>query len=142
MSLIKSLLRHLLADALILIVLLAASLVLPVAGFWMCRSELGGTVFFFAAPWTCAVWSLLIVQLGGSRFWRGRAQVLAWRAAHGGYLHTILRGTGWMFFGLLASYGCELAAVFLLPPSPASRDLFPLFAYAPALLALRSAARG
>ena len=139
---IRTLLRHLLVDFLILVVLLAASLVLPVAGFWMCRSEIGGTVFFFAAPWTCAVWSLLIVQLGGSRFWRGRAHVLAWRAAHGGYLHTILRGTGWMLFGLLASYCCELAAVFLLPPSRAVRDLFPLFAYAPALLALWSAARG
>jgi hypothetical protein len=139
---LRSLLKSLLKDLLIAVVLLAASLVLPVAGFWMCRSAIGGTVFFFAAPWTCAVWSLLIVQLGGSRFWRGRAHVLAWRVAHGGYVHTILRGTGWMFFGLLASYCCELAAVFLMPPSPASRDLFPLFAYAPALLALWSAARG
>lgn len=139
---LRRLLLSLLKDLLIIIALLAASLVLPAAGFWMCRTEIGGTVFFFAAPWTCAVWSLLIVQLGGSRFWRGRAHVLAWRAAHGGYLHTILRGTGWMFFGLFASYGCELAAVFLLPPSPASRDLFPLFAHAPVLLGLRSAARG
>lgn len=88
-------LRSLLKDFLIMVALLAASLVLPVAGFWMCRSEIG-----------------------------------------------ILRGTGWMFFGLLASYGWELAVVFLLPPSRASRDLFPRFAYAPALLALWSAALG
>ena len=86
--------------------------------------------------------SLLIVQLGGSRFWRGRAHVLAWRAAHGGYLHTILRGTGWMFFGLLASYGCELAAVFLLPPSPTVCHLFPVFTYAPVALAALWCSRG
>jgi hypothetical protein len=44
------LLRSLLEDLLVAVALLAASLVLPVAGFWMCRSEIGGTVFFFVAP--------------------------------------------------------------------------------------------
>jgi hypothetical protein len=127
---------------LIAVVLLAASATLPFASFWLCRSEIGGQIVFWAGPWTAAVWTLLIVQLGGSRFWKGREHVLAWRAAHGGYLGTVCRGTAWMFSGLLLSYGCEFAAIFLLPPSPTVCHFLPFATYAPVALALWSASRG
>ena len=139
---LRSLLRSLLKDLLIAVVLLAASATLPFASFWLCRSAMGGQIVFWVGPWTCAVWVLLVSQLVGSRFWRGAAHVRAWRAAHGGYVATSLKATGWMFFGLLASYLCELAAVFLLRPSPTTIHLFPLATYAPVLPALWRAARG
>jgi hypothetical protein len=135
-------LRSLLKDLLIVVVLLAASLVLPVAGFWMCRSEIGGTVFFFAAPWTCAVWTVLASVLISSRFWLGREHVLAWRTERGGYFRSSLKATGWMFLGLLGSYACEGAYIFLLHPSSLARSLFPFSSYAPAIFAVLWCARG
>lgn len=139
---LRSLLKSLLKDLLIAVVLLAASATIPFASFWLCRSAMGGQIVFWVGPWTCAVWVLLIVNLVGSRFWRGAAHVRAWRAAHGGYLRNVLRGTGWMFGGLFLSYAAELGVVFLLPPSPTALHLFPLATYSPCALALWSAARG
>ncbi len=138
---LRSLLKWLLEDLLILLVLLTASLTLPIAGFWMCRSSLGGTVFFMVAPFTTGVWCLLIVQLGGSRFWRGRAQVRAWREAHGGYVHTIGRGCAWLFGGICLSYAAGGLAVWL-SPTPTVLHLFPCISYSPLILAFWRAYRG
>lgn len=138
----KRLLLHLLADLLIAVALLAATLVLPVAGFWMCRSSIGGTVFFFAAPFTCAVWTLLASVLIGSRFWLGAGAVKAWRAARGGYMRSAAKSTAWMFFGLFGSYAVEFAVVLFLPASPLSRTLFPFAAYSPAIFAAMWCSRG
>lgn len=68
--------------------------------------------------------------------------MLAWRAAHGGYLGTVCRGTAWMFAGQFLSYAAELAVVFLLPHSPTAMDLFPFVTYSPLLLAFGRCARG
>ncbi len=138
----KWLLKSLLKDLLIMVALLAATAILPVLAFSLCRTPWGAQLVWWCGPWTCAVWALFIVQLGGSRFWRGAGAVRAWREAHGGLLMTSLRGTGWMFAALFLSYGCELAAVFLLPPSPVIVHAFPLFTYAPLIPAVWRAARG
>lgn len=137
---IRTLLKHLLVDFLILVALLAASAILPILAFPLCGDPVGGQVVFWLGPWTCAVWVLFIVQLGGSRFWRGAAQVRAWRAAHGGLLHTSIRGTGWMFLGLILSYAAEAAVVFCLPDFP--RTMFPVATYSPTVLAFWRAYRG
>jgi hypothetical protein len=137
-----SLLRSLLEDLLIAVVLLAASAILPFASFWLCRHSLGAQIVFWAGPWTTAVWVLLIIQVGGARFWRGRAHVLAWREAHGGYWGTAFRGTLWMFAGLLLSYGAEFAIVLLCQPSATVMHMLPCATYSPVLLALWRAARG
>jgi len=139
---LRSLLRSLLKDLLIAVVLLAASATLPFASFWLCQSASGGQIVFWVGPWTCAVWVLLVSQLVGSRFWLGATHVRAWRAAHGGYAATSLKATAWMFFGLFASYACELGVIFLVPPSPLAMRLFPLSTYAPVLLALAWCSRG
>jgi len=73
-------LKWLLKSVLILIVLVVASAILPLASFWLCRDPLGGQVFFWVAPWTCAFWSILAYNLIGSKFWRGREAVKEWRA--------------------------------------------------------------
>ena len=124
-------LKWLLKSLLILIALVVASATLPFASVWLCRDPVGGQVFFWVAPWTCAVWTLLAAQLVGSRFWRGAEAVREWRARKGGHLHTVASGTCWMFFGLFASYAAEFALLWLFG-TPA---LLPLAAYSPALFA-------
>jgi hypothetical protein len=128
---LKWLLKFVLQRLLILLVLVVASAILPLASFWLVRDPLGGQVFFWAAPWTCAFWTLLASVLIGSRFWLGREYVLAWRAARGGYVMSSLKSTALMFLALLASYAFEFAVILLLPRSPTSLRLLPLAAYAP-----------
>ena len=132
---VKWLLKFLLQRLLILILLVIASAILPVASFWLVRDPLGGQLFFWLSPWTCAVWAVLVSVLIGSRFWLGREYVLAWRAARGGYLMSSLKSTALMFLALLASYAFEFAVILLLPRSPTSLRLLPLAAYAPAGIA-------
>lgn len=140
---IRSLVRHLLVDFLILVALLTASAVLPLISFWLVRDPVGGQLFFWLSPWTCAVWTVVVSVLVGSRFWLGREHVLAWRASRGGYLMSGLKSTALMFLALLVSYAFEFAVVLFLPPSPTSLRLLVLAAYAPAgIAALWSAARG
>ena len=132
---LKWLLSFVLQRLLILLVLVIASATLPLASFWLVRDPLGGQLFFWAAPWTCAVWALLISVLLGSRFWLGREYVLAWRTDRGGYVMSSLKSTALMFVALLASYFFEFAVILLLPRSPTSLRLLPLAAYAPAGIA-------
>ena len=136
-------LKSLLKSLLILIVLVVASATFPFASFWLCRNPVGAQVFFWVAPWTCAVWAVLAYNLIGSRFWRGRESVLEWRARRGGYLCSVAKGTCWMFASLFFSYAAELALVFLVPPNPVVMHLFPVATYSPAIFTiLWSAARG
>jgi hypothetical protein len=128
---VKWLLSFVLQRLLILFVLVVASATLPLVSFWLVRDPLGGQLFFWLSPWTCAVWAVLVSVLIGSRFWLGREYVLAWRAARGGYVMSSLKSTALMFLALLASYFFEFAVILLLPRSPTSLRLLPLAAYAP-----------
>jgi hypothetical protein len=139
---LRSLLRSLLKDLLIAVVLLAASATLLFASFWLVRDPVGGQLFFWLSPWTCAVWTVLLSVLVGSRFWLGREHVIAWRAARGGYLMSSLKSTALMFLALLASYAFEFAVILLLPRSPTSLRLLPFAAYAPAGIAVLWSACG
>ena len=139
---IRTLLRHLLVNFLIVVALLTASAILPFASLWLVRDPIGGQLFFWLSPWTCAVWTVLLSVMVGSRFWKGRAHVLAWRAARGGYLISSLKTTGLMFLALLVSYALEFAVVLLLPRSPTSLRLLVLAAYTPAGIAALWSARG
>jgi hypothetical protein len=138
----RPMLKSLLNSLLILIALVVASAILPFASFWLCHDPLGGQVFFWVAPWTCAFWTLLASVLIGSRFWRGKGTVKAWRAARGGSVRSAGKSTAWMFFGLFASYAAQFAVVLLLPASPLARALFPLATYSPAIFAAMWCGRG
>ena len=136
---LKRLLQHLL----IVIALVIVSAILPFVSFWLVRDPVGGQFFFWLAPWTCAVWTVFVSVLVGSRFWLGREHVLGWRAARGGYLMSSLKSTALMFLALLTSYAFEFAVILLLPRSPTSLRLLVLAAFTPAgIAALWSAARG
>lgn len=139
---LKWFLSFVLQRLLILLVLVVASAILPLASFWLVLDPLGGQLFFWLSPWTCAVWAVLVSVLIGSRFWLGREYVLAWRAARGGYVMSSLKSTALMFLALLASYIFEFAVILLLPRSPTSLRLLVLAAYAPVgIAALWSASR-
>jgi hypothetical protein len=86
-------LKWLLKSLFILIALVVASTTLPFASVWLCRDPVGGQVFFWVAPWTCAFWSIIAYNLIGSKFWRGREAVEEWRARRGGYLRSVAKGT-------------------------------------------------
>ena len=107
----KWLVNSILKSLLILIVLVAASAILPVASVWLVRDPIGGQLFFWVAPWTCAVWTLLAYNLIGSKFWRGREAVEDWRARRGGYMCSVAKSTAWMFAALFFSYGCEFGVL-------------------------------
>jgi hypothetical protein len=140
---LKWILKALLQRLLILMTLVVASAILPVASFWLVLDPLGGKLFFWLSPWTCAVWAVLVSVLIGSRFWLGREYVLAWRAARGGYVMSCLKSTALMFLALLASYAFEFAVILLLPRTPTSLRLLVLAAYAPVgIVALWSTSRG
>ena len=139
---LRSLLMSLLKDLLILIALVVVSAILPFASFWLVCDPVGGQLFFWLSPWTCAVWTVLLSVLVGSRFWLGREHVIAWRAARGGYLMSSLKSTALMFLALLASYAFEFAVILLLPRSPTSLRLLPIAAYAPAGITALWSARG
>jgi hypothetical protein len=138
---LKWLLIFLLQRLLILIVLVVASAILPFASFWLVRDPVGGQIFFWAAPWTCAFWSILAYNLIGSKFWRGREAVEEWRARRGGYLRSVAKGTAWMFASLFFSYACEFAYIFLMSPSPAAMQFLPAATYAPVAFTYWRAAR-
>src|SRR5262252_4770338 len=110
---LKWLVKSLLKSLLILILLVIASAILPVASFWLVRDPVGGQLFFWLSPWTCAVWAVLVSVLIGSRFWLGSEYVLAWRAARGGFVMSSLKSTALMFLALLASYFFEFAVILL-----------------------------
>jgi hypothetical protein len=140
---IRRLFLSLVTNLLIAVALLAASAILPFVSFRLVRDPVGGQLFFWLSPWTCAVWTVLVSALVGSRFWKGKERVLAWRAARGGYLMSSLKSTALMFLALLASYAFEFAVILLLPRSPTSLRLLVLAAYAPAGIAtVWSVARG
>ena len=134
MPLLKSLLRSLL----ILAVFVPFAALLPLAALTLTRTPEGAQALFWAGPWSAAFWTLILSQFLGSKAWRGAEAVRQWRAANGGFGHTIPRACGWMFGGLFLSYAAELA-VLILTRSPA---LLPLGTYAPVLLAVVWCSRG
>ncbi len=140
---LKWLLKGLLQRLLILMTLVVASFILPVASFWLVRDPIGAQVVFWASPWVVAFWSVVAYVLVGSRFWRGRGSVEEWRLRHGSFLWRHAKTTAWMFSSLAFSYAAELAVVFLVPPSATAMRLFPLATYSPlAFTILWSAIRG
>jgi len=139
---LKGLLKFVLERLLILFLLVIASAVLPVASFWLVRDPLGGQLFFWAAPWTCAFWSILAYNLIGSKFWRGREAVEEWRARRGGYLRSVAKGTTWMFASLFFSYAGEFAYIFLVPPSPVAMQFLPVVTYVPVAFTVWRSVRG
>lgn len=108
---LKWLLKAVLQRLLILMMLVLVSAILPFVSVWLVRDPVGGQIFFWLAPWTCAVWSILAYNLIGSRFWRGREAVQEWRARRGGYLRSVAKGTAWMFACLFFSYLCEFGVL-------------------------------
>jgi hypothetical protein len=110
---IRTLLRHLLVDFLILVALLIASAVLPFISFWLIRDPVGAQIVFWAGPWVVAFWSVILYVLVGTRFWRGKLSVEDWKDRHGSYLSRAVKNTCWMFTALAFSYLLEFGVLWL-----------------------------
>lgn len=140
---IRTLLRHLLVNFIILVALLTASAILPFATPWLMRDPDMAQVVFWLSPWVVAVWSVVLRVMVGSRFWRGRQSVEEWKARQGGWVCRNAKSTMWMFSALFFSYATEFAVVLLVPPSPLVMHCFPIATWLPAFFTvIWSAARG
>ena len=94
------------------------------------------TVMFFAAPFSCAVWTLIYSQWSSARQWHQMGRLHEWRQDHGGILVTATKATCWMIFGLIGSFACESVFVFVFHFTGARSPgliAFPLACYAPLL---------
>lgn len=120
----------------ITLVFVPVATIMPIAAIWLCRTPEGAQVVFWAAPWSACFWALVVTVFVGSKFWRGRSQVLAWRASRGGYVRSCLKSTGVMFLCLALSYAAEFSYILLVPPSPTARQFLPVATYAPVALAV------
>jgi hypothetical protein len=140
--LIRALVRHLLQLILITAVFVPVAVALPLCSLWLCLTPEGAMAFFWLGPWSCCFWALILHVLVGSKFWRGRGSVKAWRAEKGGYVRSCIESTGLMFGSLFLSYGCEFACVFLLQSSESARFFLPAATFAPAVFVFWRAARG
>jgi hypothetical protein len=68
-------------------------------------------VTFFAAPFSCSFWVLIYSQWSSARAWQRMGRLRDWRKDHGGIVHTVVRATAWMCFGLVGSFICEGAFI-------------------------------
>jgi hypothetical protein len=132
----KWLVQSLLKSLLIFVVFIPFATFMPIATVWLCRTPWGGQIVFWVAPWSACFWALVLTVFVGSKFWRGRGQVLTWRASRGGYVRSCLKSTGVMFLCLALSYAAEFSYILLVPPSPAARQFLPVAIYAPVALAV------
>lgn len=135
---LRSLLRAIFEHLLILLVLIATSCILPFATVSLIKSDIGMQVVFWASPWVVAFWSIILYNLIGSKFWRGREYVLEQRARRGGYFWSVAKGTCWMFSCLFFSYGIEFGVLWYTR----SPGLTALSAYVPVAVTILWCSRG
>jgi hypothetical protein len=139
---LRALLKHVLQSLIITAIFVPMAMTLPVAAIWLCQSPEGGQFLFWLGPWSCCFWALILHNFVGSRFWRGREAVLAWRAERGGYVWSVGKSTGVMFASLFLSYVIEFGYVYWLHTVPGALRLLPVATYAPAAFVLWRAIRG
>jgi len=96
--------------------------------------------FFWTAPLSAGFWVLVYSQWSSAHAWNKMGRLKQWRDDHGGFLCTIPRACGWLLFGIVGSFLCEVAFgfAFRFVPHCESRlrlwmALFPFAAYFPLL---------
>jgi hypothetical protein len=112
--------------------------------------DVGGLAlaFFWATPFAVGLWMAGLCHWHSVQLWHreGHERVLwgsEWRKAHGGYLHTASKSTGFMVLGFFGSYASEIA-FFLVSHGHVTSTaraqvwfaLFPFAAFAPVILLL------
>ena len=97
-----------------------------------------GQTFFWTAPLSCGFYVLIYSQWSSAMVWQRMGRLHQWREDHGGFLCTIPRACGWLLFGIVGSFLCEVtfAVAFRFVPHCESRlslwmALFPFAAYSP-----------
>ena len=100
-------LKWLAKSLVILILFVPFALGFPLAALTLSRTPDGAMFVFWAAPWSCAFWTLIYSTLSGVPWRDGGAAVRRKREADGGLLVASMRATAWMCFGLAGSYVAE-----------------------------------
>jgi len=105
-------LKWLLKSLLILVVFVPFAAALPFAALWLCRTPGGAMFVFWAAPWSCAFWTLIYRTLSAVPWRQGAEAVRRKREADGGLLVASMWATVWMFGALICSYIAEFLFIF------------------------------
>lgn len=63
----------------------------------------------FFGPLSAGFWVLVYSQWSSAHAWQRAGRLKQWRSDHGGFLRTIPRACGWLFFGIVASFFAEIA---------------------------------
>jgi hypothetical protein len=99
---------------------------------------LAAQLCFWFAPLSAGFWVLVYSQWSSAMAWQRMGRLHQWRSDHDGFLCTIPRACGWLLFGIVGSFLCEVAfaVVFRFVPHCESRlglwmALFPFAAYFP-----------
>jgi hypothetical protein len=93
---------------------------------------------FCFAPLSAGFYVLVYSQWSSAHAWNKMGRLGQWREDHGGFVCTIPRACGWLLFGIVGSFLCEVAfaVAFRFVPHGESRlglwmTLFPFAAYFP-----------
>jgi len=80
-------------------------------------------VLFFFAPLSAGFYVLVYSQWSSAHAWNKMGRLRQWREDHGGFACTIPRACGWLLYGIVGSFLCEVAfaAAFRFVPHCESR---------------------
>src|SRR5438876_425928 len=127
-------LKWLLKSLLIVAIFVPAAAALPLAAMSLCRTPDGAMFVFWAAPWSCAFWTLIYSTLSAVPWRQGAEAVRRKREADGGLLVASVKATVWMFGALLFSYVAEFALLLAVRDAAFNRMWLPVATYSPLLL--------
>ncbi len=127
------LIRSLARSLLVLVIFIPVAAALPLAALSLCRTPDGAMFVFWAAPWSCAFWTLIYSTLSAVPWRQGPEAVRRKREADGGLLVASMWATAWMFGGLFLSYAAEFLLLFLVRGA-SGRAWLPVATYSPLLL--------
>ena len=123
--------RSVLKSLLILALFVPVAAAMPLAAMSLCRTPDGAMFVFWAAPWSCAFWTLIYSTLSAVPWRQGAEAVRRKREADGGLLVASVKATVWMFGALLFSYLAEFALLLAVRDAAFSRALLPAATYSP-----------
>lgn len=130
------------AQALIFAVLISAPVLVELLPLTLIYKNPNGNfawleqTIFYVAPWSCAVYMVIICHLHSVRFWQKAGRVNEWREAHP---HKLLKSFGFLALGLVGSYAAELVYIFVMQSAPdvtAWFIFFPVASFAPVWITL------
>jgi hypothetical protein len=101
-----------LKEMLLLSILLVPPMVFFPALCWLLAAHPdpdAAQALFWFAPLSAGFWVLVYSQWSSTHAWNKMGRLRQWREDHGSFLCTIPRACGWLLFGIVGSFLCEVA---------------------------------